>query len=77
VDEIARDPQAIAAGILRPLADTGMLTVDSPFQVSGAPKVPVRVAPGHGEHSSRILRDAGYSDAEIETLLASGAVSGQ
>ncbi len=77
VEEIARDPQAIAAGILRPLADTGMMTVDSPFHVSDAPKVPVRVAPGHGEHSSRILRNAGYSDAEVKALLASGAVAGQ
>ncbi|HEY0184808.1 MAG TPA: CoA transferase, partial [Rhodopila sp.] len=51
VAEIASDPQAVAAGMLRPIADTGMMTVDSPFTLSAADKVPVRLAPGHGEHS--------------------------
>ena len=65
VAEIAKDPQALAAGILRPLADTGMMTVDSPFTLTGSEKVPVERAPGHGEHSRAILREAGYSDEEI------------
>jgi formyl-CoA transferase len=76
VEEVATDPQALAAGILRPLADTGMMTVDSPFTITGEAKVPVTVAPGQGEHSSAILRDAGYSETEIEALRAAGAISG-
>ena len=76
VDEIAADAQALAAGILRPLADTGMMTVDSPFTVTGTAKVPVTRAPGLGQHSSAILRDAGYAESEINLLRAAGAVAG-
>lgn len=75
-EEIARDPQALAAGFLRPLAETGMMTVDSPFTVSGAEKMPVRIAPGHGEHSSAVLRQAGYSEAEIAALRTNRVISG-
>jgi crotonobetainyl-CoA:carnitine CoA-transferase CaiB-like acyl-CoA transferase len=34
------------------------------------------VAPGYGEHSRAILLAAGYSEAEAEDLIASGAVLG-
>ena len=76
VAEIVNDPQALAAGILRPLAETGMMTVDSPFTLAGMPKVPVREAPGFGEHNVAILRNAGYSDAEIAGLRDAGAIAG-
>jgi formyl-CoA transferase len=76
VAEIAADEQARAAGILRPLAETGMLTVDSPFTITGTDKVPVTRAPDHGEHSSAILRDAGYSEADITALRAAGTIGG-
>jgi crotonobetainyl-CoA:carnitine CoA-transferase CaiB-like acyl-CoA transferase len=76
VAEIVSDPQAMAAGFLRPLGVTGMLTVDSPFTVSGADKVPVVEAPGFGEHAREILREAGYDEGEIEALRASGVVGG-
>ncbi len=74
VAEIATDPQALATGMLRPLAETGMMTVDSPFTLSEAEKVPVELAPGHGEHSRAILRGAGYSEAEVAALRASGTI---
>jgi formyl-CoA transferase len=76
VDEVARDPQALAAGILRPLADTGMMTIDSPFTVSGADKMPIQIAPGHGEHSGAVLREAGFSEGEIADLRTAGVVTG-
>ena len=76
VPEIAGDQQALAAGILRPLADTGMLTVDSPFTLSAAAKVPVAIAPDQGEHSGAILREAGYSADEIAALRAAGTIIG-
>ena len=76
VAEIVSDPQALAAGMLRPLGETGMLTVDSPFTVSGAEKVPVAEAPGFGEHGEEILREAGYEEGEIEALRAAGVVGG-
>ena len=76
VEEVARDPQALAAGILRPLADTGMMTIDSPFTITDVAKVPITIAPGQGEHSSVVLRDAGYSEAEIDRLRTAGAFTG-
>ena len=76
VAEIASDPQALATGVLRPLGDTGMMTVDSPFTLSGAEKVPVEQAPGHGEHNRTVLRAAGYTDAEIDGLRAEGIIVG-
>ena len=76
VEEVANDPQAHAAGILRPIEGTGLLTIDSPFTVNTIPKVPITAAPDHGEHSGRILQGAGYSAAEIAALRASGAVTG-
>jgi alpha-methylacyl-CoA racemase len=65
----------LANGMLRPLGDTGMLTVDTPFSLSGADKVPIAVAPGFGEHGREILREAGYAEEEIEALRAAGVVS--
>jgi formyl-CoA transferase len=77
VGEIVDDPQALANGFLRPLADSGMLTVDSPFTLNGSEKVPVALAPGFGEHSSAILREAGYLDGEIAALQKAGVVGGR
>lgn len=76
VEEIAADPQPRAAGILRPLADTGMLTVDSPFTLRDSAKVPTTLAPGHGEHSAAVLGDLGYSEAEIARLRQAGVIAG-
>jgi formyl-CoA transferase len=74
VEEIASDPQALATGLLRPLAETGMMTVDSPFTLSQAEKVVVELPPRHGEHSREILLEAGYSEVEIADLLAAGTI---
>jgi crotonobetainyl-CoA:carnitine CoA-transferase CaiB-like acyl-CoA transferase len=75
VAEITTDPQALAAGFLRPLGDTGMMTVDSPFTLSGIEKAPVKVAPGYGEHNREILLAAGYSQTEIADLRAAGIIA--
>ena len=42
--------------------------------VEGVEKVPPRMPPELGEHSTEVLREAGYGDAEIDELLASGVV---
>ena len=52
-----------------------MLTINSPIWVDGAKKVRPRKPPGLGEHSDEILRNAGYDEAAINKLRASGAVA--
>jgi crotonobetainyl-CoA:carnitine CoA-transferase CaiB-like acyl-CoA transferase len=51
-----------------------MLTVNSPIWVDGSQKVQPRRPPGVGEHSDEVLREAGYDEAAIRQLRASGAV---
>jgi crotonobetainyl-CoA:carnitine CoA-transferase CaiB-like acyl-CoA transferase len=34
----------------------------------------IRPAPGYGEHLREVLREAGYADAEIDSLCAAGVV---
>ena len=76
VDEAAADPQALAAGILRPIAGTDLTTVDSPFTLSEAAKVPITRPPGLGEHTDAVLREVGFKDSEISELRAAQIVFG-
>ena len=38
------------------------MTVNSPIEIGGQEKVAARRAPGVGEHSEQVLREAGYPD---------------
>jgi crotonobetainyl-CoA:carnitine CoA-transferase CaiB-like acyl-CoA transferase len=78
MDEIVRDPQMLANGVLVPLAEPNAAathTVNSPVQVAGFAKVPPRSAPRLGEHGVGILKELGFSDAEVGRLHDSGAVA--
>ncbi len=46
-----------------------------PIRFSKTPSVVERGAPVVGQHSSEILREAGFSDEQIATLLSAGAVA--
>ena len=48
-----------------------------PIRFAKTPSVVARGAPLAGEHTREVLREAGFDDAAIEGLLASGAVAGQ
>jgi formyl-CoA transferase len=74
LDDIPNDRQMIENEVLVPFENDTMLTVNSPIFIDGARKVQPRKAPGLGEHSDQILRDAGYDEASIRKLRASGAV---
>jgi len=77
LDDIAGDPQMRASGALVPIDDPragAALTVNSPIAIEGQDKVPPRLAPGIGEHTVAVLREAGFDATEIERLLAAGAV---
>jgi crotonobetainyl-CoA:carnitine CoA-transferase CaiB-like acyl-CoA transferase len=74
--DVLDDPQLAALGQLSEVALPG----EQPGAVPGLPiglsLTPSRIAgppPALGEHSRIILREAGYSDAEIEELVRGGA----
>ena len=77
IAQMHADPQAIAremiASVEHPTAGE-VKTIGHPIRFSQTPGGPVSGAPLHGEHTREILRETGYSAAEIEGMLASGAV---
>jgi crotonobetainyl-CoA:carnitine CoA-transferase CaiB-like acyl-CoA transferase len=60
--------------VLVPFEGDSMLTVNSPIWVDGSPKTQPKRPPEIGEHSDEVLREAGFDDAAIRQLRASGAV---
>ena len=70
VAEVARHRQVEALGILEQL--DGGATVGVPFALDGERPGYGARAPLLGEHSEEILREAGYSDAEVAALVAAG-----
>jgi formyl-CoA transferase len=75
LDDIPNDKQMLENEVLVPFENDTMLTVSSPIWVDGSKKVQPRHPPGLGEHSDEILREAGYDEASIRQLRASGAVA--
>jgi crotonobetainyl-CoA:carnitine CoA-transferase CaiB-like acyl-CoA transferase len=74
LDDIPTDQQMIDNDVLVPFENGTMLTINSPIWVDGSEKVKPTRAPGVGEHSEDILREAGYDETSIRSLKASGAV---
>src|ERR1700675_5029077 len=75
--EVINDPQLQANDIIVPLNGAGgklTSTISSPLQVHGVAKVPAKRAPKIGEHNDEVLRQLGFSAAEIDGLRASGAI---
>src|ERR1700748_999144 len=75
--EVINDPQLRANDIIVPLDGAGgklTSTISSPLQVHGVAKVSAKRAPKIGEHNEEVLRQLGFSAAEIESLRASGTI---
>src|SRR5258705_13169282 len=75
--EVIDGPQLQANDIIVPLNGAGgklTSTISSPLQVHGVAKVPAQRAPKIGEHNDEVLRQLGFSAAEIDGLHASGAI---
>jgi crotonobetainyl-CoA:carnitine CoA-transferase CaiB-like acyl-CoA transferase len=70
LDEVPDDPQMHAIGALRQFENDTQLTVMNPLHIAGEPHLPPRHAPEVGQHGADILREAGYSEAEIARLRA-------
>ena len=72
--DIPGDAQMQAAGALVPSAHGTGWTVANPVQLAGVSQRAPGPAPDLGQHSSAVLREAGYSGDQIRQLRASGAV---
>src|SRR5271169_5637412 len=75
--EVINDPQLRANDIIVPLDGAGgklTSTISSPIQVHGVAKVSAKRAPKIGEHNDEVLRQLGFSSAEIDGLHESGAI---
>ena len=72
VREAATHEQTQALGILQELA--GRTRLAEPLTVDGERIVHAAPPPSLGEHSRDVLREAGYSDAEVDELEAAGVV---
>jgi crotonobetainyl-CoA:carnitine CoA-transferase CaiB-like acyl-CoA transferase len=75
LDDIPSDKQMLENDVLVAFENDTLLTINSPIWVDGSKKVAPRKPPGIGEHSDEILRGAGYDEATIGQLRASGAVA--
>lgn len=77
--DIVNDPQLAAAGGLIdvPDQDRSVTMINSPADFHGSPGRARSTAPSVGQHTMDILEELGYSNADIEGLVAGGIVSGQ
>jgi crotonobetainyl-CoA:carnitine CoA-transferase CaiB-like acyl-CoA transferase len=77
LDDVINDPQAIANEAIVALRDPlprSTHTVNSPVFMKGQPKRAPGPAPQLGEHAAEVLREAGYSEAEIAQLKVDGGL---
>ena len=76
LDDIVADPHLAAIGYLKSVehpSEGRIRSLAVPSEWSESQPEVRRHAPRLGEHTREVLREAGYSDAAVEALLASGA----
>jgi crotonobetainyl-CoA:carnitine CoA-transferase CaiB-like acyl-CoA transferase len=76
--EVVADPQVLAAGAFVEVEDGqgGVhLSPAAPAQFPGSSTAPRPPSPGLGQHTHDVLREAGFSDADIAAMLAEGAAA--
>jgi crotonobetainyl-CoA:carnitine CoA-transferase CaiB-like acyl-CoA transferase len=76
LEDILADPHLAATGYFVPIehpSEGRLRTTAVPSEWSESPPAYRRPAPRLGEHTREVLAEAGYGEAEIERLLASGA----
>jgi crotonobetainyl-CoA:carnitine CoA-transferase CaiB-like acyl-CoA transferase len=79
VSDILADPHTKARGAVIDVDYPGIGRVKSPnnpIKLSEAPLHVRRRSPGVGEHTVEIMREVGFSDAEIDALRAAKAITG-
>ncbi len=78
IDKVFADPQVQHLGLATPMAHPRLGTKDvvaSAINISGHPRTIRLATRDAGADTDAILREVGYSEAEITTLRAKGAVS--
>ena len=76
--EIAEQPHLKAVGMFENLdhpTEGRIRQARPPARFSATPAAVRRLAPGLGEHTREVLREAGYAETEIDALVAGGAVA--
>lgn len=77
LDDLFREPHLTAVGLFEPYdhpSEGRMRQVRSPFRVTPLTREPDRPAPRVGDSTIALLDEAGYSAAEIDSLLERGIV---
>jgi crotonobetainyl-CoA:carnitine CoA-transferase CaiB-like acyl-CoA transferase len=77
VADVAGDPQVAALGLLAPVAHPAIPNfqmVDLPIKIDGRRAAAQAAPPAVGEHTDEVLRDLGYSAADVAALREAGAV---
>ncbi len=77
IDAVLSDAHLLATGFFRKVEhpSEGTITeVAVPTEWSASPPELTRHAPRPGEHTAEVLREAGYTQSEIDALAAGGAV---
>jgi crotonobetainyl-CoA:carnitine CoA-transferase CaiB-like acyl-CoA transferase len=80
VADLVDDPHLAATGFfsIESHPTEGRLrTMRTPTSWSASPPAAPRPAPRLGEHSAEVLREIGYSDADIARMAASGVIKKQ
>jgi crotonobetainyl-CoA:carnitine CoA-transferase CaiB-like acyl-CoA transferase len=75
LDALFDDPQLVATNFFRRMehpSEGPIMVTDIPIAFSASPGEIRRLAPRLGEHSVEVLREAGYSDAEIAAIIRDG-----
>ena len=74
--DVSSDPQAWANGYLEHVAFAGGnvdIMPTSPIEMASAQVPPTRPAAALGAHTAEVLRGLGYSDEQVQAMIASGA----
>jgi crotonobetainyl-CoA:carnitine CoA-transferase CaiB-like acyl-CoA transferase len=76
LSEVVVDPQVTARGGLLPVPGTDgrMYSVHGPFRLASMPQPRNTPSPERAAHTVEVLQEHGFGEAEIEQLIASGAV---
>jgi formyl-CoA transferase len=66
IDQVFADPQVQHLGMVQSM--DSLRVVGQPMTLGRTPSALAAAPPGRGEHTAQVLREVGFSDAEIEAL---------